>query len=110
MDTWYIWKKEWHGFSYSVISGYYTKKIQSKDVEYRIKFLCCSTNFSNPGRQRVRERLRSRRKELIHAKRKKKSYAQMELAMKKKVLSDKAIWYKSMDAAEKEELLSHRAE
>ena len=31
----------------------------------------------------------------LHAKRKKESYAQMEPAMKKKVLSaDKAIWYK----------------
>ena len=39
----------------------------------------------------------------------KKSYAQMELAMKK-VLSDKAIWYKSLDPAEKEKHLSHRAE
>ena len=29
---------------------------------------------------------------------------------KKKVLSDKATWYKSMDPAEKEKLLSHRAE
>ena len=30
--------------------------------------------------------------------------------MKKKVLSDKAIWYNSLDPAEKEKLLSHRAE
>ena len=30
--------------------------------------------------------------------------------MKKKVFSDKAIWYKSLDPAEKEKLLSHRAE
>ena len=42
----------------------------------------------------------------LHAKRKKESYAQMEPAMKKKVLSDKAIWYKSLDPAEKEKLLS----
>ena len=34
----------------------------------------------------------------------------MKPAMKKKVLSDKATWYKSMDPAEKEKLLSHRAE
>ena len=46
----------------------------------------------------------------LHAKRKKESYAQMEPAMKKKVLSDKVIWYKSLDPAEKEKLLSHRAE
>ena len=41
---------------------------------------------------------------------KKESYAQMEPAMKKKVLSDKAIWCKSLDPVEKEKLLSHRAE
>ena len=46
----------------------------------------------------------------LHAKRKKKkSYVQMEPAIKKQVLSDKAIWYKSLDPTEKEKLLSHRA-
>ena len=40
---------------------------------------------------------------------KKESYAQMEPAMKKQVLSNKAIWYKSLDPAEKEKLLSRRA-
>ena len=85
------------------------KQFQSKDVEYCIKFICCSTNLSNAGRQRLMARHKSHRKEL-HAKRKKESYAQMEPAMKKKVLSDKAIWYKSLDLAEKEKLLSHRAE
>ena len=34
----------------------------------------------------------------------------MEPAMKKKVLSDKAIWYKSLDLVEKEKLLSHIAQ
>ena len=34
----------------------------------------------------------------------------MEPAMKKKVLSDEAMWYKSLDLAEKGKLLSHRAE
>ena len=57
--------------------------------------------MSNAGRQRVMARYKCHRKEL-HAKRKKESYAQMEPAMKKKVLSDKAIWYKSLDLAEKE--------
>ena len=46
-------------------------------------------------------RHKSHRKEL-YAKRKEESYAQMEPAMKKKVLSDKAIWYKSLDLVEKE--------
>ena len=68
------------------------KQFQSKDVEYCIKFISCSTNLLNAGRQRVMERHKSHRKEL-HAKRKKESYAQMEPAMKKKVLSDKAIYW-----------------
>ena len=59
------------------------KQFQSKDVEYCIKFISCSTNLLNAGRQRVMERHKSHRKEL-HAKRKKESYAQMEPAMKKK--------------------------
>ena len=45
----------------------------------------------------------------LNAKRKKESYAQMEPAMKKQVLSNKAIWYTSLDPAEKEKLSSHRA-
>ena len=82
---------------------------QSKYVEYCIKFICCSTNLSNAGRQKVMERHKSHNKRTT-CKKKKESYAQMEPAMKKKVLSDKAIWYKSLDLAEKEKLLSHRAE
>ena len=46
----------------------------------------------------------------LHTKRKKESYAQIEPAMKKHVLSTKVIWYKSLDPAEKGKLLSHRAE
>ena len=65
--------------------------------------------MSNAERQRVMARYKCHRKEL-HAKRKKESYAQMEPAMKKKVLSDKAIWYKSLDLVEKEKLLSHIAQ
>ena len=83
---------------------------QSKYVEYCIKFICCSTNLSNAGRQKVMAKHKSHSQKEQHAKRKKESYAQMEPAMKKKVLSDKAIWYKSLDPVEKEELLSHRAE
>ena len=45
----------------------------------------------------------------LHAKRKKKLCTN-ETCHEKKVLSDKTIWYKSMDPAEKEKLLSHRAE
>ena len=35
------------------------KQFQSKDVEYCIKFICCSTNLSNAGRQRVMARHKS---------------------------------------------------
>ena len=85
------------------------KKFQSKDVEYCIKFICCSTNLSNAGRQ-VMVKHKSHSQKELHAKRKKESYAQMEPAIKKQVLSNKAIWYKSLDPAKKETLLSHRAE
>ena len=85
------------------------KQFQSKDVKYCNKFLCCSTNLSNAGRQRVMARHKSHSQKELYAKRKKETYAQMETAMKKKVLSDKAIWYESLDLVEKEKLLFHRA-
>ena len=75
---------------------------QSKYVEYCIKFICCSTNLSNAGRQKVMEKHKSHSQKELHAKRKKESYTQMEPAMKNQVLSNKAIWYKSPDPAEKE--------
>ena len=57
---------------------------QSKYVEYCIKFICCSTNLSNAGRQKVMAKHKSHSQKEQHAKRKKESYAQMEPAMKKK--------------------------
>ena len=106
-----IFKKMNDRFSYSVISGYCKKKkFQSKYVEYCIKFICCSTNLSNAGRQKVMAKHKSGIQKELHAKRKKENYAQMEPALKKKVLSDKAIWYKSLDPAKKGKLLSHRVE
>ena len=60
------------------------KQFQSKDVEYCIKFICCSTNLSNAGRQKVMAKHKSHSQKEQHAKRKKESYAQMEPAMKKK--------------------------
>ena len=86
------------------------KQFQSKDVKYCIKFICCSINLSNTGRQKVMAKHKSHSQKELHVKRKKESFAQMEPAMKKKVLSDKAIWYKSLDPAEKEKLLSQRVE
>ena len=59
------------------------KQFQSKDVEYCIKFICCSTNLSNAGRQKVMAKHKSHSQKEQHAKRKKESYAQMEPAMKK---------------------------
>ena len=66
--------------------------------------------MSNAGGQKVMAKSKSHSQKELHAKRKKESYAQMEPAMKKQVLSNKAIWYKSLDPAEKEKLLSRRAE
>ena len=58
------------------------KQFQSKDVEYCIKFICCSTNLSNAGRQKAMAKQPYSQKEL-HANRKKESYTQMEPAMRK---------------------------
>ena len=60
------------------------EQFHSKDVEYCIKFICCSTNLSNAGRQKVMAKHKSHSQKELHAKMKKESYAQMEPAMKKK--------------------------
>ena len=60
------------------------KQFQSKDVKYCNKFLCCSTNLSNAGRQRLMARHKSHSQKELYAKRKKENYTQMETAMKKK--------------------------
>ena len=62
---------------------------QSKYVEYCIKFICCSTNLSNAGRQKVMAKHKSHSQKELHAERKKESTNRP--AMKKKVLSDKAV-------------------
>ena len=59
------------------------KQFQRKDIEYCIKFICCSTNLSNAGSQRVMVKHKSHSQRELHAKRKKESYVQMESAMKK---------------------------
>ena len=60
-------------FSYSVTGGYCKKQFQSKDVEYSIKFIFCSTNLSNAGRQKVMAKHKSHSQKELHAKRKKKA-------------------------------------
>ena len=59
------------------------KQFQSKDVEYCIKFICCSTNLSNAGRQKVMVKHKSHSQKELKTKGKKESYAQMEPAIKK---------------------------
>ena len=51
------------------------KQFQNRDVEYYITFICCSTNLSNAGRQKVIAKHKSRSQKELHAKRKKESYA-----------------------------------
>ena len=58
--------------------------------------------MSNAARQKVMAKHKSHSQKELQAKRRKESYAQMEPAMKKRVSPDKAIWYKSLDPAEKE--------
>ena len=77
------------------------KQFQSKDVKYCIKFICCSINLSNAGRQKVMAKHKSHSQKELHAKRKKESYATNGTCREKKILSDRAIWYKSLDPAEK---------
>ena len=48
------------------------KQFQSKDVEYCFKFICCSTNLSNAGRQRVMARHKSYNKRTTCKKEKRK--------------------------------------
>ena len=48
------------------------KQFQSKDVEYCIKFICCSTNVSHAGRQKVMAKHKSHSQKELHAKGKKK--------------------------------------
>ena len=60
------------------------KQFQSKDVEYCIKFICCSTNLSNAGRQKVMAKHKSHSQKELQTKGKKESYAQMEPPMKKR--------------------------
>ena len=60
------------------------KQFQSKDVKYCIKFICCSINFSNTGRQKVMAKHKSHSQKELQTKGKKENYAQMEPPMKKK--------------------------
>ena len=53
------------------------KQFQSKDVEYCIKFICCLTNLSNAGRQKVMAKHKSQKQK-------------------------RAEWYKSLNPEEKE--------
>ena len=69
------------------------KQFQSRDVEYYITFICCSTNLSNAGIQKVIAKHKSHSQKELHAKRKKESYATNGTCREKKILSDRAIWY-----------------
>ena len=62
------------------------KQFQSRDVEYYITFICCSTNLSNAGRQKVIAKHKSRSQKELHAKRKKESYATNGTCREKKIV------------------------
>ena len=87
------------------------KQFNYNEIEYCIKFLSCSSNLSNNIRQKVKRKHTA----MYHAgkgadaKRKKKSYAELNINEKQKLLSNKAEWYKSLDKAEKEQHLLNRA-
>ncbi|XP_015764283.1 PREDICTED: uncharacterized protein LOC107343234 [Acropora digitifera] len=83
-------------------------KFQSRDIEYCIKFLSCSSNFSSAVRLKVMAKHKSNSQKKLDLKRKKESYAQTSI--KKKCLSDKHQKYESMDPVEKEKLLYNQRE
>ena len=88
-----------------LLGGIVKKQFQSKDVEYCIKCICCSTNLSNGGRQNVLAKHKSHSQKELHAKRKKKSWNKsVDPAEKEKLLSHRAEWYRSLDPKEKEKL------
>ena len=67
--------------------------------------MCCSTNLSNGGRQNVMAKHKSHSQKELHAKRKKKSWNKsVDPAEKEKLLSHRAEWYRSLDPKEKEKL------
>lgn len=84
------------------------KEFHSRDKEYCIKFLCCSSNISNATRQKVMAKHKSNGQKRLNLKRQQQNYAQMEPAIKKKCLIDQCKKYKSMDPLEKEKLLKKK--
>ena len=83
-------------------------KFQSRDTEYCIKFLSCSSNFSSAVRLKVMAKHKSNSQKKLDLKRKKESYAQP--ANKKKCLSDKHQKYESMNPVGKGKLLYYKRE
>ena len=80
-----IYLKKWMtDFLIQSIVDIVKKQFQSKDVEYCIKFICCSTNLSNAGRQKVMAKHKSHSQKELHAKRKKKAMHKWNLPWKKK--------------------------
>ena len=75
-------------------------KFQSRDTEYCIKFLCCSSNFGSAVRLKVMAKHKSNSQKKPDLKRKKESYA--EPVIKKRILSDKHQNYERMDPVGKE--------
>ncbi|KAK2572882.1 hypothetical protein P5673_001883 [Acropora cervicornis] len=90
---------EYHAKRFQSILEIVKNKFQSRDTEYYIKFLCCSSKFSSAVR------LMS---EKTRFKEKKESYARP--ATKKKCLSDKHQKYETVDPVGKEKLLYNKRE
>ena len=87
--------------SFSAISDIVKKQFHSKDVEYCITFICCSTNLSNAGRQKIMAKQPHSQKRTTCKKEKRKLCTNGTCHEKRKVLSNKAIWCKSLDSKEK---------
>ena len=77
------------------------KQFQSKDVEYCIKFICCLTNLSNAGRQKVMAKHKSQKQKRAEW------YKSLNPEEKQKLFSGRAEYNKTLDPADKDKIISH---
>ena len=98
-----IYLKKWMTqiFLFSHKWKLWKKQFQSKDVEYCIKFICCLTNLSNAGRQKVMAKHKSQKQKRAEW------YKSLNPEEKEKLFSGRAEYNKTLDPADKDKIISH---